>query len=125
MTEPDHFKKKRSNLSKELYKVSSNEGSNIVIAAKDHSVATYPRFRLVPSSAGKLAPTIDDSKRGIIEEIIGHRAQKYNVRYEGGITEWIPKKNLREGRPTIPSRLETTYFGSKNRIGSGGATSEP
>jgi len=110
MTEPDHFKKKRSNLSKELYKVSSNEGSNIVITAKDHSVATYPRFRLVPSSAGKLAPTIDDSKRGIIEEIIGHRAQKYNVRYEGGVTEWIPKKNLREGRPTIPSRLETTYF---------------
>ena len=114
MTETDHFHKKRSNLSKELYEVSANEGSNIVITAKDHSVATYPRFKLVPSSTGKLAKTIDDAKRGIIEEIIGQRKQKYKVRYEGGVTDWIPRKNLREGRPTIPSQLEVSYFKARD-----------
>ena len=110
MTASDRFKKKRSNLSKELYTVSSNEGSNVLIKGADHSVASYPRFRLFPSTMGKLAKTIDNAKRGIVEEILDHNQSKYKVRYEGGVTEWIPKKNLREGRPTIPSPLEHSYF---------------
>jgi len=112
MTQPSTFNKKRSNLTKELYEVSSNEGSQVLIKAADHSVATYPRFKLVPSNSGKLAPTIDQAKRGIIEAIINHKGSKYQVQYEGGVTEWIPSKNLREGRPTVPSPLEQTYFRS-------------
>ena len=110
MTASDRFKKKRSNLSKELYTVAANEGSNVLIKGMDHSVASYPRFKLFPSTTGKLAKTIDEAKRGIVETILDHNATKYKVQYEGGVTEWIPKRNLREGRPTIPSQLEYAYL---------------
>lgn len=110
MLDRDTFHKRRSNLSKELYKVANAEGSNIIIKAKDDSVATYPRFKLVPSKIGQIASTIDGSKRGIVEKIIDSDKNRYKVRYEGGVEEWIPKRNLREGRPTIMSRLEFNYF---------------
>ena len=62
MTASDRFKKKRSNLSTELYTVSTTEGSNVLIKGMDHSVASYQRFKLFPSTTGKLAKTIDDAK---------------------------------------------------------------
>jgi len=104
------FTKKRSNLSNELYTVAANEWSNIIIKGADYSVATFPRFKLIPSSRGKLAKSIDNAKRGIVEAIIDMNKDKYKVRYEGGVTDWIPKKNIREGRPTIQSPLEFDYF---------------
>ena len=105
--------KRRRQLTIETYNVESN-GPNVLLKASDDSVATIPRHRLhlAPvTKATPLAKTLDDAKRGVVNKIldIDHKAQKCRVEYEGGVKEWIPLKNLREGRPTYVTPMERQF----------------
>ena len=108
--------KKRSNLSPECYIVDSMNGRAFNIMSLDKSVATFPRHKLVLSKNGKVADTLNDGKRGIIEKIVGYdeRTDKYNIVYEGGVRDKIKAKNLRETRPTRLSEIEIEYW--KNKV---------
>jgi hypothetical protein len=108
--------KKRSNLSPECYIVDSVNGNSYNIVAKDNSVATYPRHKLVVTSKGRIAETLDSDKRGIISEIISYnpKTDKYKVIYEGGVKDEIKAKNLRETNPTSLSRMEIEFWKNKD-----------
>ena len=104
--------KKRSNLSKECYIVDSSNGRAYNIVAKDNSVATYPRYKLIPTTKGVIADTIDNEKRGIIDKILYYdeHSDKYTVIYEGGVKDKIKSKYLRETTPTRLSNIELDFW---------------
>ncbi len=106
--------KKRFNLGRNVYEVDSKEGNQYVIKARDESVATYPRHRLHLTATGKVANTLGD-KRGMVKDIINYdeKNDKYKVEYSNKKSEWIPSNYLREGRPTILSMMERTYWSDK------------
>ncbi|KAI5498963.1 integrase core domain containing protein family [Trichomonas vaginalis G3] len=108
--------KKRLRLSRNYYIVDSTQGNGYLIKAADDSIAFYPRHKLVESSNGKLAETIDEAKRGVVIEILGYNTNDdtYKVRYEGGVEDVIPSKNLRESKPTHLGPLEREYWKDKN-----------
>lgn len=109
--------KKRLRLSRNYYIVDSTQGNGYLIKAADDSIAFYPRHKLVESSNGKLAETIDEAKRGVVIEILGYNINDdtYKVRYEGGVEDVIPSKNLRESKPTHLGPLEREYWKDKNK----------
>ena len=86
-----------------------------MIKAKDDSIAYYPRHKLFVSPSTKQAETIDDAKKGIVHTILDYnpRAKKYKIEYVGGVKEWIPVKNLREGRPAEMSSMEKGFWAGK------------
>ncbi len=106
------MKKKRFNLGREVYQVDSREGNQYVIKARDESVATYPRHRLHLTSKGKVAGTLG-TKRGMVKDIISYNEKKdeYKVEYANKECQSIPSNYLREGRPTVLSMMERTYWG--------------
>ncbi len=108
--------KKRSNLSNECYIVDSRNGYGYNIVAKDSSTAFYPRHKLVLTTKGEVANTINNDKRGIIDKILDYNAKsdKYKVVYEGGVTDEIKSKNLRETNPTHLSDIERDYWKNKS-----------
>ncbi|KAI5520773.1 integrase core domain containing protein family [Trichomonas vaginalis G3] len=109
--------KVRNQLSDDYYIVDSSQGNGYLIKAADHSVAFYPRFRLVESENGRLAKTVDEAKRGIVNKIVSYDEDKdeYTVIYEGGVDDKIPSRNLRESNPTHLSELEKDYWKDKNK----------
>ena len=113
----DHMTKKRSNLSPECYIIDSMNGRAFNIMSLDKSVATYPRYKLVLCKKGKVAETLNDGKRGIIEKIINYdeRTDKYEIIYEGGVHDKIKAKHLRETRPTRLSEIEIEYWKDKTK----------
>ncbi|EAX87117.1 hypothetical protein TVAG_112360 [Trichomonas vaginalis G3] len=109
------FKKKRLNLSRNYYILDSAQGNGFLIRAEDDSVAFYPRHKLVESSNGRLAKTLDDAKRGVIAEILSYnsRTDKYKVRYEGGVEDEIKSNALRESKPTHLGPMEREFWKGK------------
>ena len=103
------MKKKRLNLSDGSYKVAYKTGNKYVIKALDNTAAEYPRYRLVVDSKAKPAQTLG-TNRGIINEILGYKNNKYRVRYDNNSIDTLPIRNLREGRPTRLSKLELEYW---------------
>ena len=111
--EPKTLTKKRSNLSTECYVVNSRSGNMFLIMAKDHSVDYYPGYKLVLCSKSiPLAETLKNEKRGVIESIESYneKSDKYRVKYEGGVKDFIPAKNLREGEPLKLSPMERAFW---------------
>ena len=111
--EPKALTKKRSNLSTESYIVDSRSGNMFLIMAKDHSVDYYPGYKLVLCSKSiPLAETLKNEKRGVIESIESYdeKSDKYRVKYEGGVKDFIPAKNLREGEPLKLSPMERAFW---------------
>ena len=113
VVETKALSKKRSNLSSESYLVDSRSGNMFLIKAKDHSVDYYPGYKLVLCSKSiPLAETLKDEKRGVIEKIENYdeKRNKYRVKYEGGVHDFIPAKNLREGEPLKLSSMERAFW---------------
>ena len=111
--EPKALTKKRSNLSTECYVVNCRSGNMFLIMAKDHSVDYYPGYKLVLCSKSiPLAETLKNEKRGVIESIESYneKSDKYRVKYEGGVKDFIPAKNLREGEPLKLSPMERAFW---------------
>ena len=106
--------KKRSNLSPNAYLIDSRIKNKYIIKAKDGSVSEYPRYRLVPDTKAKLADTISNGKRGIVNHIESFNRNKYKVRFNDGSTDTLTIKKMREGRPTKLSPQELEYW-SKNK----------
>ncbi|MDR0832486.1 MAG: hypothetical protein LBM99_06280 [Bacillales bacterium] len=111
------FQKKRLNYKRDLYRIDSRDGYNYIIGAKDHSVLRFPKHKLIPDTKGKLAETIANGKKGVVESILGYNPIKdtYHVKFDGGSTDVIPSKNMREGNPTRLSPMEKQYWG-KNKL---------
>jgi hypothetical protein len=111
------FNKKRLNYSKNLYKINAKDGYNYIVQAKDNSVLRFPKYKLMPDSKGVFAETIANDKKGVVEEILSYdqKKDKYRVLFEGGVTDTIPAKNLREGNPTNLSPLERKYWDKNKR----------
>ena len=58
-----------------------------------------------------------NTNRGIINEITDYKDKHYKVRYDNNEIDWLPIRNLREGRPTRLSKLELKYWNKhKNNI---------
>ena len=113
IVEAKALSKKRSNLSSESYLVDSRSGNMFLIKAKDHSADYYPGYKLVLCSKSiPLAETLKDEKRGVIEKIENYdeKRNKYRVKYEGGVHDFIPAKNLREGEPLKLSSMERAFW---------------
>ena len=111
--EPKALSRKRSNLSTECYVVNCRSGNMFLIMAKDHSVDYYPGYKLVLCSKSiPLAETLKNEKRGVIESIESYneKSDKYRVKYEGGVKDFIPAKNLREGEPLKLSPMERAFW---------------
>lgn len=108
--------KKRLNISKEHYLVAGKDGNNLIIKAKDHSTALYPRHRLIVNNKGIFAKTIDEDRFGIIDSITGYNEKKdqYEIVYEGGVKDKIKSNNLREQNPTKLSATEISFWKNKN-----------
>ena len=109
--------KKRTNLSKDYYIIDSAEGNGYNIKSADESVAYLPRHKLVPATgAGKLADTLDEGKRGIVEKIISYNLanDKYKIVYTDGSIDEIKSKNMRETNPTRASAMEREFW-NKNK----------
>ena len=107
------LKKRRTNLSTESYTVDSRVGNQFLIKSKDKSVDTVPGYKLVKSASNvPLATTLKNGKRGIIQRITGYnpKTNKYTIIYEGGVNDTIPASSLREGNPTVLSRMEREYW---------------
>ena len=110
--------KNRSNLSSECYIVDSPNGRGYNVVSSDKSVATYPRHKLILTNKGQVAETLNDGKRGLIENIISYdtKTDKYEVVYEGGVKDVIKAKNLRETNPTHLSDIEIQFWKNKPNI---------
>lgn len=122
--------KNRSNLSDEAYIIDGTSGNNYLIRSEDGSVDSLPAYRLVKcDNRYKIAKTIKDGKRGVIDKIIKYdsRSNKYTVIYEGvldptgakhheGSTDTIAARNMREGNPTKLSQIEREFWAGKNKI---------
>ena len=105
--------KKRSNLSSKSYIVDSRSGNMFLIKAMDHSVDYYPDYKLVLCSKSiPLAETLKDEKRGVIERIESYveKRNKIRVKYEGGVHDFIPVKNFREGEQLKLSSMERAFW---------------
>ena len=111
--------KNRTNLSTEAFLIDDISGNQYVIKAADGSVDSYPRYRLKKcDDRYKIAETIKNGKRGVIEKIISYdeKSDKYKVIYDEGTKDNIPSKNLREGNPLLLSRMEREFWAGKNNI---------
>ena len=109
--------KKRSNLSKDYYIIDSAEGNGYNIKSADESVAYVPRHKLVlATGAGKLADTLNEGKRGIVEKILSYNSakDKYKIVYTDGSIDEIKSKNMRETNPTRASAMEREFW-NKNK----------
>jgi hypothetical protein len=109
------LEKKRSNFSSQSYIINRKIGNQYQIKAEDGSTDIVPWFSVLPVKAGAKsvsAPTIKNAKRKNVKEILEYNAtdNSYRVIYEDNITENIPTKNLREGRPAIPTDLEKAFL---------------
>lgn len=111
--------KKRSNLSNESYIIDGKDRNMYIIKAKDGSVDLCPAYKLVKcDSRYKVADTIKNGKRGVIENILSYNSKKdsYKVKYDEGTVDNIPARNLRETRPTKLSDLEINYWKNKKSL---------
>ena len=115
INDKNNIGKRRSNLSKEYYKIDSLQGYGYLIRSKDNSVAYYPRHKLVKGKTNKYAETLDNGGYGTIKQIISYdeRKDKYKVEYDGGVTDIIPSRNLRENRPTHLGIMELEFWKNK------------
>ena len=111
--------KKRSNLSKEAYEITGRKGNQFIVKAKDETVDTFPRYRLVKcDNRYQLADTIKTGVREnidshVVERITGYstKNKKYKVKWEGIETPGeADVKSMRLGRPTEPSAMEKQYW---------------
>ena len=105
--------KNRTNLSNEAYIIDSKDGNSYIIKSEDGSIDKYSAYRLVKcDDRYKLAKTIKEGKRGIVEEILAYDSKndRYKVRYDEGTEEYIPSKNLRESNPLKLSTMEREYW---------------
>jgi hypothetical protein len=105
--------KKRSNVTPQAYAIDSREGNQYIIKAEDGAIDKVPYFKIVPArGAVKMAKTIKQGKRGIIEKILGYDAKtdKYRVVYNEGTKDKIPAKSLRESEPLRLSFMERQYW---------------
>ena len=109
----DKIGKRRFNVSSKAYTIDSRSGNLFSVVSKDKSTNDYPGYRLVKAKGKvQMAETLKNGKRGFVEKILDYdeKTDRYKVRYEGGVVEWIPAKNLREGAPTKLSRIEREYW---------------
>jgi hypothetical protein len=134
------FTKKRSKLSNQAYIIDGMVGNQYFIRAADGSIDKVPFFRIVPVAWGgknkggknkiKIAKRIDNvnpkskvnnpkltSKRYTVDKILRyHTAEdKYEVLYDNGEKDYIPARNLREGRPLELSVMERKFWKDKQR----------
>lgn len=105
--------KKRRMVSNQAYTVDSKSGNLFKIAANDRSVNDYPGYKIVKAKGFvPMAKTLKDGKRGNIEEILGYNNanDQYKVKWDDGSQGYTYAKSMREGNPTILSRLERMYW---------------
>ena len=105
--------KRRTNLSNESYVIDDRDRNQMIIRARDGSIDTYPPYRLVKSDKRyKLADTIRNKQRGIVDKILDYdeKKDKYKVIYDEGTKDTIPSKNLRETEPNRLSEMELSYW---------------
>ena len=110
--------KKRNQVSKECYKIDSRNGHMYTLIAKDGSVVTRPRFKLLPCNIddAKFANTIPGKWNGNVEKILEYypKKRKYKVQFvipgEEPYIDIIPASYLRGAVPTRMSKLEKEFF---------------
>ena len=118
----DGITKKRYRVSKECYKIDDRRGNMYTLMAKDGTVVTRPRFKLLPCNDPnvKFAATIVGKWNGNIDKILEYypKKNKYKVRFivpgQKPYIDVIPVSYLRGPIPTKMSELEKEFFGIKN-----------
>ena len=115
----DGITKKRYRVSKECYKIDDRRGNMYTLMAKDGTVVTRPRFKLLPCNDPnvKFADTIVGKWNGNIDKILEYypKKNKYKVRFivpgQKPYIDVIPVSYLRGPIPTKMSELEKEFFG--------------
>lgn len=110
--------KKRNQVSKECYQIDSRNGNMYTLIAKDGTVVTRPRFKLLPCTDPhvKFANTIPGRWNGNVEKILEYypKKHKYKVQFvipgEEPYIDIIPASYLRGAVPTRMSKLEKEFF---------------
>ena len=107
-------KKKRRAVGNEIFTINSLPGNSYRLMAKNYAVNDYPGYKIVHAKGTKMvfADNLKNGKRGNIEKIKEYfpEEDKYLVIYEGGGSDKIPPKDMREGNPTKLSRDERIFW---------------
>ena len=118
--EKEPFGKNRRNVSENYYIIKNRKGNLFKIKSKDESVDLLPGYQLIKTKNKnlKLADTIKKGKRGDVEFIESYdsKKNKYKVVYEGGVTDKIPPRNLRESAPAKLSSKELEYWSKQKSV---------
>lgn len=121
MPRSDGIKKKRYQMSKECFKIDGKDGKMYTLIARDGTVKTLPRYRLIvcdpTKESGKIkwGQTFENNWNGVITEIMEYDKgrNKYKVRFKvpnkEDYIDWIPPSNLRGNTPQRVSEIEKQF----------------
>ncbi len=114
--------KKRNQVSKECFRIDNRRGNMYTLIAKDGSVVTRPRYKLIPINEidnVKFANTIPGKWNGDVDKILEYypKTNKYKVQFvvpgQKPYIDIIPASYLRGPIPTKMSDLEVEFFKDK------------
>ena len=109
--------KHRFNYSFESYKIDSLDGKNYVLIAKDGTVKTFPRWKLIRADV-RVYPHAKTfgGWNGVIDKIKSYdsRTNKYDVVFKlpdgSEYNDTIPASFLRNHTPQVRSKIENEFF---------------
>ena len=115
----DGITKKRYQISRECYKIEDRRGHMYTLIAKDGTVITRPRHKLIPNDNPKVkwASTIPGKWNGSIDKILSYdkNTNKYTVLFKvpgkKPYKDTIPASYLRGNTPQLVSDIEKEYLG--------------
>lgn len=111
VNDKDTFSKRITQVSPKAYTIDGKKGNLFKISSLDKSKNEYPGYKLVRSKGNiPFAEDLKEGKRGDVIEIHDYKNGKYTVLYEGGKSDNILPRDLREGNPTKISRIEREYW---------------
>ena len=116
LLDKDKNKKRRYNVSREVYKIENRSGNIYTIIATDGTTKDIPRWKLIPVKQGEkyvMGKTLETDK-GIVTKINNEvSANKVNVSFKipdgSEYNKDINRRELRYPTPQFKSRLELDY----------------
>lgn len=105
--------KRRRMVSNFQYTVDSKSGNLFKVASKDRSINEYPGYKLVKTKGyAPDAKTLKEGKRGNVVKINSYnpKTKEYMALWDDGKVYATIPKSLREGHPTMMSRIEREFW---------------
>ncbi len=114
--ERNRFEKNQTVLKPNTYKVHEIDNNHVFLkGSNDGSFVRYPRYQILNDKSkvdkNKLDDNIQDERD--IDSIDSYKRGKYKVIMKNGDIDMFTPRQLREGRPTMPTLAERDYWKNK------------